>query len=193
MGYTHYFTPIGPAPTDAQWSNLLREVRAIYERFADVICRESDRADEPPHADDEFIVFNGRKEDGYETFVLERATNEWNFCKTNRKPYDNAVVLVLRAVLRHCPGWLGVSSDGGYELFDLEQGEGVVTPYDKPRPLVCQQVTVGETPCLVAYDALNQRVFCAVVEIETSTEGLTQEQAIARALADFEDTYDFNE
>ena len=72
------------------------------------------------------IRFNGRGNEGHETFILfkqkpkseswQRNSKEYfYFCKTARKPYDVAVGLVLLRAEKNAPGVLKVSSDGDWE------------------------------------------------------------------------------
>lgn len=123
MGYTHHFS--NDTATDEAWSAFTDEARAIlsHPNIASIVAFESDRPDEPPLVDDQEVRFNGRGEEGHETFLLTRgAHNTW--CKTGGpyqseefgdqwgKSYDLAVCTVLLAA-RH----LGekVSSDGDWE------------------------------------------------------------------------------
>lgn len=115
MGYTSYYSQVGPKPTNAEWEQICAEASAILTRHADIVCRESDQPDDPPQIDGRYIIFNGRAEDGHETMVVDREQQGFEFCKTARKPYDAAVVEVLRAVKKICPKWLELSSDGDGE------------------------------------------------------------------------------
>lgn len=110
--YTHYFTPRGAPPSVEQWKELCTEARKIIKRHRQVLCVEYDQPNKPPAVNDRYIMFNGRGDDGCETLVLERLRRDGDFCKTARRPYDEAVVEVLRAAKRCCPGWLKLHSDG---------------------------------------------------------------------------------
>lgn len=87
-----------------------------------------------PIIDDKVISLNGLGEDGCETFHLDRimtinprypkhmrdqAKREgvFNFCKTERNPYDPVVVSILHAADVIAPGALELSSDGGKDVF----------------------------------------------------------------------------
>ena len=58
------------------------------------------------------IRFNGKGEEGHETFMLTPDSQEFNFCKTAQKPYDIVVVAILCLLAHHTSG-VTVSSDGG--------------------------------------------------------------------------------
>ena len=80
-----------------------------------------------PDCDGEYISFNGRGKDSHETFSLTRLKRDifeyenaqeferdgaFSFCKTNRKPYDNAVVSLLIGVRQIVSDAISLSSDG---------------------------------------------------------------------------------
>ena len=44
--------------------------------------------------------FNGIGDLSHETFALNVGENEWNFCKTARKPYDLAVCMILLSLYK---------------------------------------------------------------------------------------------
>ena len=90
-----------------------------------------------PQVDNDVIRFNGWKDDGHETFMLTKEKPEqagvlfeqlvqspsWNpaakesfdFCKTARKPYDMAVMLVLLIAHDVAPKSIRISSDGDWD------------------------------------------------------------------------------
>jgi len=126
MGYTHYWHQ-HKTFTDNQWAKACEAARLVAERYKSILCLEYDERDKPPQIDDEAIRFNGKGNDGHETFWLtreqppkkdyveqERYDDEgaFNFCKTSRKPYDAAVVLLLGAINEVAPGVLTLKSDG---------------------------------------------------------------------------------
>lgn len=112
MGYTHYWEPVGSPPTDKQWDEIQAAAREVVQQYIDLLCWERDEPERPPEISTECIRFNGKGEDGLDTFVINRKQKDFDFCKTARKPYDAAVVAVLRAVRRICPNWLRLASDG---------------------------------------------------------------------------------
>lgn len=62
------------------------------------------------------IRFNGVGELSHETFLIERFSREFEFCKTNRKPYDLAVCGVLILISLYADGG-EISSDGLGETY----------------------------------------------------------------------------
>jgi len=62
------------------------------------------------------IRFNGVESQAHETFLVERFSREFEFCKTNRKPYDLAVCSVLILVSLYAEGG-EISSDGLGETY----------------------------------------------------------------------------
>ena len=117
MGYTHYVKQSKPA-SDEQWTavcNDFKKFRAaalLGKPFP--IQREFDDSS-AVLIDDECIIFNGIGEDAHETFMLEKAGDGFSFCKTERKPYDTAVITVLILANHHAPDVWEVSSDGGIQ------------------------------------------------------------------------------
>lgn len=57
------------------------------------------------------IRFNGVAEQAHETFMVDRVSREFEFCKTNRKPYDLAVCSVLILISLYADNG-EISSDG---------------------------------------------------------------------------------
>ena len=103
MGYTHYFE-LKADLTD----EVLRDVEKVIEKYPDLVL-ECD-CDEPPLVSKELIRFNGRGEDGHETFLIK--PHHHVFCKTNKKPYDLAVCEVLLILKHHYRDDFELSSDG---------------------------------------------------------------------------------
>lgn len=63
------------------------------------------------------ICFNGVGDLSHETFLLEKAPKEkeFNFCKTNGKPYDLMVTSMLIVCAGYAEGALEIGSDGEIE------------------------------------------------------------------------------
>ena len=125
MGYTHYWRQDRDF-TKPEWETLVSSVSKILEvcknNRIDLVSGKWESSD-PPEVNGETIHFNGRKEDGHETFVIERIKPDlqpWmggehmDFCKTAQKPYDLAVCMVLLAINQFCPGVMRISSDGDW-------------------------------------------------------------------------------
>ena len=111
MGYTHYWK------IDSEITP--EKFRSLQSIAARIVC-ESEASVEfsmntnqhPDHAD---ICLNGIGENAHETFLLTPHKAKFEFCKTNRKPYDEIVVGILLVATGR--GLLEFTSDGsGDEL-----------------------------------------------------------------------------
>ncbi len=112
MGYTSYWRGNRCNEQDEKGYHLaLPLIQKILERHKDIVCYEHDQPDRPPIADIQEIRFNGKGEDGHETFCFTSQTPKFAFCKTARKPYD-IVVCECLLVLKACMPNLIMSSDG---------------------------------------------------------------------------------
>jgi hypothetical protein len=142
MGYTHHWSNAAEFRPEA-WEALQDATRKIIDKARNSyfiqVQYEYDEA-RPPQIDDKMIRFNGPDEDGHETFLLERGTEDYAFCKTNRKDYDAIVVAVLIAAAEYSTGFAW-RSDGdpaehadGLRLYNEATGNGLdesnVTPRD---------------------------------------------------------------
>jgi len=140
IGYTHY-TYRNKAFTQDQWEKICLETLDIIVKHCDrkkiTLAWEYDSPSErqptlfggakwgpkPPQVDNDVIRFNGWKEKGHETFMVTRELGGhktesgelFDFCKTARKPYDMAVMLVLLSMRRHAPDSVRISSDGDWD------------------------------------------------------------------------------
>jgi len=128
MGYTHYWKET--AFTDGQWQLFIdAEHRLIHEAVFNAnikLDREWDNDSEPPEVTDELVAFNGRADAGHETFFFERENNQFNFCKTARKPYDDVVVASLIMAHYFDPEFTW-SSDGNFDDGDFNAGLDLAT------------------------------------------------------------------
>jgi len=122
MGFTHYWTRPEKQVTAADWDAFIQDVRKIFRKHEDIIAREFDLPDRAPVADDTVVRFNGKGEYGLETFRLTRdfEAQDWRnegedqreFCKTNRRLYNQVVTSVLSCVKHHLGDIFAVTSDG---------------------------------------------------------------------------------
>ena len=121
MGYTHYWyreTEIAPEAWDAITSEV---TRIIEESHIPIVGWDGESELE---INDNVIWLNGIGADAHETFVIERVIPadrqtiqnkqglHFDFCKTNRKPYDLVVMASLLAMKRHLGQKIQISSDG---------------------------------------------------------------------------------
>lgn len=110
MGYTHYFTT--PEIEESLWSTLAEDLRDLFEVAAALeysLGFESD-SDEPTFVGEKLVRFNGKGEEGYETFILRREGTS-SFVKTNRRKYDDVVTAALLILKYHVPN-ARISTDG---------------------------------------------------------------------------------
>ena len=118
MGYTHYWRGTDAVLRPETWQKIVDDFKKIYERNngASVLALEYDEADKPPKIDYEEIRFNGKDDDGHETFLLTPELDDFTFCKTAYKPYDKFVTAALILAKHHARAagvdWINVSSDG---------------------------------------------------------------------------------
>lgn len=117
IGYTHYFRQ-NKSVTPGQWAKIIRDARILLENspveFGDGRGGEIDSFDSL--ITEHEIVFNGLGEDdSHETFYLPRNETKFNFCKTDRKPYDILVCAALIIADAHAPGCYEIDSDGDFE------------------------------------------------------------------------------
>ncbi len=110
MGYTHYWT-LGPVK-QAMWDKITHDCEKAL-RSNEFLCREYDKPNSLPQFG-AVIRFNGKGEDGHETFVFARESG-WTFCKTALKPYDIGVCAVLIIAKRHLGRSFEFSSDGEWD------------------------------------------------------------------------------
>ena len=118
MGYTHYWRTT--KFKDEQWARLCESTKKVITLAVEqgiMVDREDDDEDQPPLICDSLITFNGRGDEGYETFYFQKNNTTFQFCKTGLRPYDAVVVAVL--ILAHYYDndfyW---SSDGDRDDFD---------------------------------------------------------------------------
>lgn len=122
MGYTHYWTHRRRF-TNAEWEEVKADINEII-RHTDVVIADGRGEKEVRRVDKgDTITLNGLNADSHETFEIyqnrrplqdyqTREMHGWDFCKTNRKPYDVVVTAIL-CYLESC--WnnrFSTSSDG---------------------------------------------------------------------------------
>jgi hypothetical protein len=105
-----------PAFTDAQWAAFTKAARKLLASTKIPLAGPNGEPGTKPEIDDHWVAFNGVGEDAHETAAVEREANEFEFCKTAEKPYDEVVVEFYKLVRKHLPS-TPLSSDGGKEVF----------------------------------------------------------------------------
>lgn len=121
MGFTHYWEqPNGLDETI--FKAFSKDVKKIVEGATE-LCHAPNRPDEAPTVREDIIFFNGKGDDGYETFVM-CPTAKSEFCKTGRRPYDRYVTACLILAKIHFCDDIIVTSDGTID--DWADGEALV-------------------------------------------------------------------
>ena len=139
MGYTHYFEN-KETLNEEGFSRAASILKYIYHNrkrllnddvvsrvennqyFKDLsletkieIVEEFDNDKEPVFTNN-LIRFNGKGDWGHETFYITPTDEGFQFCKTNRKPYDFYAVAALGLLKAFCKEQITISSDGGSEV-----------------------------------------------------------------------------
>ncbi len=113
MGYTHYYTITGTEKEREKLKFDLPIVKAIVEKYKDILSYNGDIEDQGPVVREDYIFFNGIEDDAHETFCIARE-GQREFCKTARKPYDIAVCMILLVLSHEYPENIKFGSDGLY-------------------------------------------------------------------------------
>lgn len=124
MGYTHfwYYKPI-PTSTWAKIAADASTILAVVQSEGGVQLAFDYDSPAPPEVSSACIHFNGAKGTGCETFSFDRKPNRhgqkdargltFDFCKTEHRPYDIAVMCILIIALHHIGSrFFRVSSNG---------------------------------------------------------------------------------
>ncbi len=112
MGYTHYWSVSKQTTLD----NIVEFVQTVLDDYNSVISGGVCNSHE--------IRFNG-KPDPHEDFVIRpQDENSWRFCKTDMKPYDEPVSIILLILAYQIPEF-SFTSDG----FSADDSDPDYTPY----------------------------------------------------------------
>lgn len=120
MGYTHYYTK-KREHTNEEWDKFIGECKQLHKSLPDDVLIAGWNGFGKPIFNDEEVSFNGSGDElSHETCLIEKESpiDEFNFCKTNRKPYDLMVVAVLLSANKN----LGHSFHSDGDLDDLRVG-----------------------------------------------------------------------
>lgn len=116
MGYTHYWT-VKKSFTDKQWKNFVSDVKELFSKTKIPLAGGSGDKNTVPKINNTAVSFNGLENDSHETCHITKSSTEFDFCKTQQKPYDAVVIEVLKLARKHNPS-VELSSDGGSKVFN---------------------------------------------------------------------------
>jgi hypothetical protein len=151
MGHTHYF--YRKAELDkkdfSRYVGLIKKMVDTPEAQK-ILAEEYDEPNKPALVSDDLIKFNGKDDDGHETFYFPRVLSSqyhattkngltFDFCKTARKPYDKYVVAALIIAKVAFGKHVKFSSDG--EIDEMTEGKMLATEI-----LGAKEIYVTETP-----------------------------------------------
>lgn len=136
MGYTSYFRqkPVLDQEKFNEFSAVVAKLLNTDEARK-LLAYEYNQTNKPPVVSNQEVRFNGKEDDGHETFLFARETKignyqkekgagmAFNFCKTAQKPYDKYVVACLIIAKSIFGKDVAISSDG--DLNDWQVGKGL--------------------------------------------------------------------
>jgi hypothetical protein len=121
MGYTHYWT----SKRNLNETELVF-IETVVNSTRTPLSSGCGNVDDLPvveRGDDYLVNINGVSDDAHENLVLYPDKEDWNFCKTARKPYDTIIVAILSYL--HDRGAIEWSSDGEASYGDFKQGKAL--------------------------------------------------------------------
>jgi hypothetical protein len=113
MGYTRYYRVVGKIDPE-KFKDYSKDCKILCEeitnKWGNGIAGWNGSGE--PHFDDNEISFNGEGDQSNETFELTTNTSGFNFCKTQRNPYDKHVLACLILAKEYFGDNIEISSDG---------------------------------------------------------------------------------
>lgn len=116
MAYRHYWT-ITKRFTQEQWDAFTSEACEVILNSKIPLSGFDGRKTTRPVVDSNKIYLNGVESDSYEPLLINKKDEDFDFCDTNKKPYDEIVVKLLLLAREHNPNII-LSSDGGPTVFN---------------------------------------------------------------------------
>jgi hypothetical protein len=135
MGYTHYFRAEGKCK-QTDYAKALKDIRKIIKSKEKILANNNGEEGTKPEYSPA-ISFNGIGKMAHETFFLPETFSkmeDFSFCKTAQKPYDEVVVACLTVLHNYLGGVVKVSSDGDRD--ELEGGLKLARKVLKSKDLV---------------------------------------------------------
>lgn len=132
MGYTHYWKTTQPM-TAYEWEDICKSAITYCTRSVVPVHIETSLYMPAPYDTQTLrirsqIRIEGIGEAGYETFVLYPYKEDFAFCKTGRRPYDEIIVAVLNRAAERCPEKFSWRSDGDWQ----DHEAGLTLQYSQP-------------------------------------------------------------
>lgn len=115
MGYTHYIKS-HRAFTKKEWADFTAEVKELIKNSSVPLANGAGDKGSKPIVNADLVSFNGVEDDSHETAYVTREAEDFSFCKTNQKPYDEIVVEFYKLIRKYTECVL--KSDGGEEVFN---------------------------------------------------------------------------
>jgi hypothetical protein len=124
LGYTHYWYQDPKLDAD-KFAAAALDIAKVVEMSKVSLGGGMGGAGTAPEIGPEKIRLNGIEGDAHETFAIEPTAEKpsyqdqsdpkvFNFCKTDRKPYDEVVTASLAVLKHHLGDAIRVSSDGDF-------------------------------------------------------------------------------
>ncbi len=115
MGYTHYWYKQGDYSEDSMRA-LVEDVKLICKRSEIPLAGMGGEVETQPEFTELGFGFNGVEDDSHETFSINIDDRDFEFCKTEHKPYDAVVTACLLLAKFHLGESIQVKSDGNWVL-----------------------------------------------------------------------------
>lgn len=124
MGYTHYFKYTIDTLPEKSFNQSVAEIKKLLidiplplmhpsqnVKSKIILCNWEGK--KQPEFIDDMVAFNGEGNNSCESFVFTKEEDNSNaFCKTNRLPYDFAVMLSLLSIMQYNADYISLGSDG---------------------------------------------------------------------------------
>ena len=156
MGYTNYFKPTREV-TEQEFKQFVSACRKLYKNLPEKTNMAGGyHEDDPlqiaggdgtgkPEFNKNFVCFNGLGDElNHEGFIIEIENKEWDFCKTDRKPYDLLVMACLIAAWQFID--YRFSSDGFHDykgekhIEDLQPAVDYYNKVMKPKTPITEEM-----------------------------------------------------
>ncbi len=119
MSYKHTWHLSTTEHNQETWNSFVNDTEKLYKKLPKSIKLTGCVGGPTPIFSEAEICFNGYGDEAYETFYLKvKELNGYNFCKTERKPYDFMVQVTLSLYKFYFSDVVKISSDGDQSDWD---------------------------------------------------------------------------